>query len=156
MKFSTKDEHGITLTEMLITVVVLAIISAIATPIIVGNFDSTYKAIAADDARKIGFEVATELTGYTTFGSANGTISVVDGYINLSPMTNAYPNPTGPGGGRIIATLTSGSTMTGTYAAGAGLKWCVQVTYKDKVGIYLSDGGAARNASTCNADGTAS
>lgn len=156
MKFFKSDEKGITLTEMLITVVVLGIISAIATPLIINNFDSTYKAIAEDDARKIGLEVSTELQGYTTFGSASGTISIVNGYLDISPMSGAYPNPTGPGGGRIIATLTPESTMTGTYGSGNGLQWCVKVVHRDKVGIYTSNGGAARNATNCNPDGTAS
>lgn len=156
MKFWSKNEKGITLTEMLVTVVVLSIISAIATPIIIGNFESTYKAIAQDDARKIGIEVATEMQGYTTFGSANGTISIANGYIDISPMTSAYPNPAGPGGGRILGTLSPESTLTGTYGAGNGLKWCVKVVNREKIGIYTNDGAGAKNASTCNADGSAS
>lgn len=156
MKFWTKDDRGITLTEMLVTVVVLGIISAIATPLIVGNFESTYKAIAQDDARKIGIEVATEMQGYTTFGAANGTIGAVNGFLEISPMTSAYPNPTGPGGGRIVVTLSPESTMTGTYGSGNALKWCIKVVNREKVGIYTSEGSAAKNASTCNPDGTAS
>lgn len=156
MKFWNKGERGITLTEMLVTVVVLGIISAIATPIIVGNFESTYRAIAQEDARKIGIEVSTEMQGYTTFGSVGGTISIVNGYIDISPMTSAYPNPTGPGGGRILGTLSPESSLTGTYGAGNGLKWCLKVVNREKVGIYTSEGAGPKNASTCNPDGTAS
>jgi prepilin-type N-terminal cleavage/methylation domain-containing protein len=155
MKFWNKSERGVTLTEMLVTVVVLGVISAIAMPLIVGNFESTYKAIAQEDARKVGIEVSTEMQGYTTFGSANGTISIVGKYLEISPMTSAYPNPSGPGGGRIIATLSPESTLTGTYGAGNGLKWCVKVVNREKVGIYTSEGAAPKSASTCNPDGSA-
>lgn len=156
MKFWSKGERGITLTEMLVTVVVLGIISAIATPLIVGNFESTYRAIAQEDARKVGIEVSTEMQGYTTFGSTSGTIAIVDGYISISPMTSAYPNPAGPGGGRILGTLSPESSLTGTYGSGNGLKWCLKVTNREKIGIYTSEGAGAKNASTCNPDGTAS
>lgn len=148
-------EAGLSLAELIVTIAVLGIISAIAIPIVFSQTDNAKAAVAAADARGTGLAIAGEVSKYYSFGTAGGTITDGgDGYLHFSAMTNADPVTTGPGTDRIILNLSEGSTISGTYGPGTNLPWCITVTNDGAVSVFTNSG-MQENASGCISDGIA-
>ncbi len=150
-----KNHQGLSLAELIVTIAVLGILSAIAFPIVFSQTDNAKQAVATSDARSIGLAITGEVSKYYSFGSAGGTISDGnDGYLHFSSMTNANPVATGPGSNRIILNLSEGSSIAGTYGPGTDLPWCIVVSNANKTAVFTNDGIHA-TASGCIANGVA-
>jgi prepilin-type N-terminal cleavage/methylation domain-containing protein len=150
-----KNEQGLSLAELIVTVAVLGILSAIAIPIVFSQTDNAKAAVASSDARGVGLAISGEVSGYYSFGSTDGSIfDGGDGYLHFSPMTNADPVATGPGTDRILLALSEGSSISGTYGSGIELPWCITVTNDESVAVF-TNAGMQQDATGCLAGGVA-
>lgn len=153
MTWRIRDD-GYTLLEVLMTMAIIVIVFSIAVPNFFLTQDAGYKVATQSDARNTGLDVYYATMGYLTFGDTAGTIDVSDtGYVRFSPMTNAHPEPLGPMTTNIAPTLSDGSTLSGTYAAGGGAHWCIVVSNRGEQTV-VSDAGLELESTGCNADGT--
>jgi prepilin-type N-terminal cleavage/methylation domain-containing protein len=150
-----RNEKGLTLIELIITISLIALVSAIAVPLINSQTSRAHLAAAQSDVRNAGLGLAGESSRYFSFGSANGVIThdPATERLVLSPMTNAQPVATGPGADRIQLTLSPNSTITGSYASGTDLRWCLAVTNRTKTAV-MNETGLKKTATGCNTDGT--
>lgn len=149
------SEQGLSLAELIVTVAVLGILSAIAMPIVFSQTDNAKQAVATSDARGVGLAISGEVSKYYTFGTSGGTISDGgDGYLHFSSMTNADPVSTGPGTDRILLNLSEGSSVSGTYGPGTDLPWCITVTNEES-NVVFTNSGIEVDATGCVADGVA-
>lgn len=149
-----KNEKGLSLAELIVTIAVLGILSAIAFPIVFSQTDNAKNAVATADARNVGLSISGEVSKYYSFGSSNGTITDGgDGFLHFSQMTNANPVATGPGTNRIELNLSEGSSVAGTYGSGTDITWCITVTNDNSTAVFTNDG-IQQNAGGCLADGT--
>lgn len=147
-------DKGLTLIELVVTISLIAIVTAIAVPIVTNQIGQAHIATAQSDARSAGLAIAGEVSRYYSFGANGGDIThdSATGYIVFTPMINAAPSATGPGANRIVLNLSDGSTLNGSYGSGTDLKWCVAVTNTSKVAV-MSDAGIDRNALGCSTNG---
>lgn len=151
--YKTMRERGLSLAELIVTIAVLGILSAIAIPVVFSQTDNANTAVAKADARNIGLAISGEVSKYYTFGTSGGNISNGgDGYLHFSNMTNADPVATGPGTNRIILNLSEGSSISGTYGPGEDLPWCITVTNGNAVAVF-TNAGIQENAMGCIANG---
>lgn len=149
-----RNEKGLTLIELIITISLIAIVAAISVPIVTNQISQAHLATAQSDARTAGLAIAGEVSRYYSFGTNGGDISYDSntGYIVFDPMVSAAPVASGPGDSRIVLTLSEGSTLVGSYGSGTDLKWCVSVTNQGQVAV-MSDAGIDRNALGCSTNG---
>lgn len=148
-------EQGLSLAELIVTVAILSILSAIAMPIVFSQTDNAKQAVATSDARGVGLAISGEVSNYYTFGTSGGTISDGgDGYLHFSSMTNADPVPTGPGTDRVLLNLSEGSSISGTYGSGTDLPWCITITNAESTAVFTNSGIDA-DATGCAANGVA-
>jgi prepilin-type N-terminal cleavage/methylation domain-containing protein len=148
--------RGYTLIEVLITVALIGILFAIATPLFLDYRTVAHVRAAESDVSNVGRDVMSELAGYMTFGTTNGTITVTgDNVLQFTNMNNALPYSSGPGLTTAIVTLSANSTFAGgTFGSGGNLNWCVSVANNGQYGVY-TEKGLTRDVNACNADGTA-
>jgi prepilin-type N-terminal cleavage/methylation domain-containing protein len=154
MGLNMKNNEGLTLIELIITISLIAIVTAISVPLVTNQISQAYLATAQSDARNAGLAIAGEVSRYYSFGDSGGTIShnAETDKLVISSMTNAAPVATGPGSDRISLVLSEGSTLSGSYGAGIELKWCVAVTNQGQTAV-MSDAGISRTALGCSTNG---
>lgn len=149
-----KNNQGLTLIELIITISLITIVTAISVPLVTNQISQAHVATAQSDARSAGLAIAGETSRYYSFGNNGGDITYNSetGYLAFSPMSAAAPVATGPGSDRIALNLTEGSTLSGSYGPGIDVKWCVAVTHNSQVAV-MSDAGINRNALGCSTNG---
>ena len=148
------NNKGMTLIELIVTISLIVIVTAISVPIVSNQISQAHLATARSDARNAGLAIAGEVSRYYSFGTAGGTISynASTERLVLSTMTNAAPVAEGPGADRISFMLSEGSSLTGSYGPGIDLKWCVSVTNQGQTAV-MSNAGVNTNALGCSTNG---
>lgn len=154
MGLISMNNKGMTLIELVVTISLIVVVTAISVPIVSNQISQAHLATARSDARNAGLAIAGEVSRYYSFGENGGTITYdsVNEKIVLSAMTNAAPVATGPGADRISLVLSEGSTLSGSYGAGIELKWCVSVTNREQTAV-MSNAGVSTTALGCSTNG---
>ena len=155
--FGSKNNRrqGFSLVELLVVLLIMSIIASVAIPLYLNQQQRSYLTLAQADATSVGQEVTSITSDYTSFGSTDGTISLVGGAIAFSSMTGATGDgvalASGPGTTASIPKFAKDSTVVnGSYGAGSGKPWCITVgnqgtytQYTDKGEENSSVGGSA-------------
>jgi len=139
-----KDKSGFSLVELLVVLLIMSVLAGIAVPLYLNQKQRSYMSIAQADTTAVGQEVSSITLGYTSFGSAPGTIGLSSGAISFSPMTAATGvglySATGPGTTTSIPRLSAGSSVSGSYGAGTGTTWCLIIVNNGAYSQYTNAG----------------
>jgi prepilin-type N-terminal cleavage/methylation domain-containing protein len=154
MKLKNNIE-GLSLIELIVTISLIAVVGAITYPIVRNQITVAHLATAQSDVRNVGLDIAGEVSKYFSFGTTNGTIShnSETDYLEFSTMTDASPIAAGPGTDRVQLILSDNSTLSGSYASGTDLKWCIIVTNNTRTAV-MDETGLQKGATGCNSAGT--
>ena len=154
LNMKRNNYKGMTLIELMVTISLIVIVTAISVPIVTNQISQAHLATARSDARNAGLAIAGEVSRYYSFGDSGGTITYdsVNEKIVFSSMTNAAPVASGPGSDRISLVLSEGTTLSGSYGSGINLKWCVAATNQGQVAV-MSDAGVSTTALGCSTNG---
>lgn len=149
--------RGFSLIELIITVAIIAILAAVATPIFLNQRSKASQSVAIADGNAIAKEVSTLITGYTNLGTtpvANNAWLVPTGNtINVTFSGTPTPNtPTTT----IPTRITPGVALTSSgYTGGVitnGATWCFALTNDSQTVVY-SDRGYQEDDTICEANG---
>lgn len=145
-----RDSRGLSLTELLVTIAVLGVITAITLPLMFSQQTAAHRATAIADARGWSLGLVESLADVWNFGESGGTITMAGETLTVT-MTNPVPADTTvidiP-----VAVSPNSSLLDGTIA---GTSWCIQVQNQNEV-VVFTQRGFEQTASGCAADGTAS
>lgn len=147
-------DAGLTIPELIVTMAIAGVLATLALVVVQGGDWSAKRTAAASDAQGIAMSVAQIATEYRSFGDTNGHIGTdIEGMLTFAAMTNADPNPGGPGTTDIKVQLTEGSIFDGSYGAGSPGHWCIHVQNGNQDAV-VTEKGNIPDGKACNTDGT--
>jgi prepilin-type N-terminal cleavage/methylation domain-containing protein len=128
----SKRSQGFSLVEILVAVAIMALLSAIAIPIVMGQKDKAVVTSMVSDGRTGFNELSAAFTGYTTLGTVAAAISQPNysDVLGVATLTGANPVATGPGG-IPSSPLSENNSISGSIMPnynGLTMRFCISVT----------------------------
>jgi len=122
--FRTRRAEGFSLVELLVTVVIIAVLAAIAIPLYSNQKNKAALSAAQQDARAIGSAINGMLLEYAHLGTSNGTIGYSAPNVTF---TLTAPSPT-----TAPASISVRLSPNSTFSVGSTLantrQWCIKIT----------------------------
>lgn len=148
MKQLWKRTEGLSLAELLVTIAVLAVITAITLPLFFSQTSSAHRATAIADGRGWSLALVEALGDVWNFGESGGTIALSGEQLTVSLIN---PNPSSASTVVLPVAVSPETTLTsGTIA---GTSWCLEITNRSE-SVVFSHQGLREGASGCAPDGT--
>jgi len=154
-------DGGFSLVELLVTVVIIAVLAAIAIPVYNSQRNRAHKSAAQQDARAAVLSLNTGMMGYTDMGSTMGQVGVAGtvGTVTLYTwnLTGSVPSADAFMNSRFSdGTSLSGNFETGPVSAMTGgvVNYCIIVLNNGQK-VIANEAGLTSFTGGCN-NGTAS
>lgn len=144
---------GFTLTEVIVAMLIVAVLSSVAIPMYLGAKQKAYVQIAQADAMNLSNEVAQVLSGYTSLGSTAGTITVAVAKVGTT-STATVDFALGTGATNPPALVLQLSDQTAAYGStkASSRSWCLDVVNRGQHVVY-TEIGWQRTAKSCTTTG---
>lgn len=139
---------GFSLVEVLVVLLLLTLLGSIAVATYTDEKSRGYLATSVSDANRLGTEVVTILSDYTSLGNQAGTITLSAlpaGVVVFSPMANTKGLgnvlPTGPNTTTNAINLSPGSTVgSSNWDTSGTVNWCIEILNQGTYAKFTNNG----------------
>jgi prepilin-type N-terminal cleavage/methylation domain-containing protein len=152
-KRRTSDDSGLTLIEMMVTLVLVGIVASIAVPVYFNTRQEANKTVAVADGSSLQQSVTSLLAyNYDDYGTAPDnaqTAITLDNGTLLVSLNNPTPSDS-------LYQSAPVRTSAGTYIVNSGIsgrQFCFTV-YNSGQNVIFNQDGYKKGSTTCNSDGS--
>lgn len=149
MRTLFRRTEGLSVTELVIVMAILAVITSIAAPLFFSQQSAAYKATAIADGRAWSLSLLDSLRDVRNYGDTGGTMSLVGSDIQLSMI-----NPTPASATTVFAPVAVSPETSLVDGFLAGNNWCFTVANQGEQAVFTQQGYRS-SALGCASDGTA-